>query len=202
MTRRGAKNRNVVGATGFYPRQQGDDYPTPAGSFEMMAAREMPGLTASAVWECAAGEGDLARRIHKVTGLKPISTTLEDRGWGRTGVDFLKTTRLLAPTIVTNPPFNTPHRSWSKFAQHAHGLGAHRVYLFGRLLNLESAHRQQMFKDTGLSRVWVHSERMDGRPEHVKKEGDAKGGFVAYAWFVWDIGSRPLNPGTFEGGFL
>ena len=72
-----------------------------------------------AIWEPACGDGAMSRELSKVRD-KVISTDLIYRGCGEGDVDFLKQDRLLAPNIVTNPPFNL----WREFAKHAHRLGA------------------------------------------------------------------------------
>ena len=57
------------------------------------------------IWECACGDGAMSR-VLGVTGCSPVfSSDLYERGYGKTGVDFLNTTRT-ADNIVTNPPYN------------------------------------------------------------------------------------------------
>jgi hypothetical protein len=44
--------------------------------------------------------------------------------------------------------------------------------------------RQLMFRETPLARVWVSRRRVSMPPGGTDIE--AKGGSIAYAWFVWD----------------
>lgn len=59
------------------------------------------------IWECACGEGQLARKMIDC-GYEVVASTLEDQGYGYTGIDF--TDPELSPPefdwIITNPPFS------------------------------------------------------------------------------------------------
>lgn len=86
------------------PRQHGDWYPTPDEVTEVV----MPHLRLEGdVSEPCCGDGSLARVIER-HGHKVIGTDLYDRGYGighGKEFDVLKMKRLLAPNVVTNPPF-------------------------------------------------------------------------------------------------
>jgi len=87
------------------PRQEGDWYPTPDEVTEVV----LPFLDRKGdVWEPCCGDGALARVLER-HGHRVIGTDLHDRGYGighGPEHDLLKAQRLLAPNVVTNPPFN------------------------------------------------------------------------------------------------
>ena len=87
-------------------------------------------------WECACGEGHLSKRMEQL-GSEVISTDLIDRGYGVGGVDFLQADKLLAPVIITNPPY----RYAKEFVLHALELGAEMVCMFLKLTFLEGVGR-------------------------------------------------------------
>jgi hypothetical protein len=112
-----------VAMTGGNPtiaREKSDYYQTPpactTGIMDIEAAHlkkhNVP------VWECACGEGAMAKIIQGY-GFTVISTDLIDRGYGAQ-MDFLETyTAPDAPktAIITNPPFNLA----PQFIEHALG---------------------------------------------------------------------------------
>lgn len=100
------------------------------------------------------------------------------------GVDFLMEQKLLAPIVVTNPPF----KLWQQFANHALDLGARKVVLLGRVLNLEGKAASALMQSRGLARVIVSAGRVDILPPSAKPTG--KGGIIAYAWYVFERGHR------------
>lgn len=55
------------------------------------------------VWECACGEGHLAK-VFDVCGVLSKATDLIDRGYGQGGVDFMRSSEQHDGWIVTNPP--------------------------------------------------------------------------------------------------
>lgn len=59
------------------------------------------------VWECAVGEGHLAREI-TARGIPVVASDLIDRGYPNTIVQnfYQFTDRALAPAIITNPPYD------------------------------------------------------------------------------------------------
>lgn len=174
--------RQTLGATvglgnmrGF-AREHDDLYPTqPPIARALLAAETFVG----GVWECACGLGDLSV-VLLAGGLDVVSTDLRSRGYGRGGVDFLRTTRLRRPNVVTNPPF----KMWKLFAIHALELGAAKVALLGRLLTLEDwDDRANFFRHTRLSRV-LSVGRGQMLPPGAKDRG--KKGMISFAWYIWD----------------
>ncbi len=179
--RAGANGPLGLGGTRGFSRAEHDLYPTqPAIARVLVEAERFPG----GAWECACGLGDLSRVLIGA-GIDTVSTDLVARGYGRGGVDFLKTTKLRRPNVVTNPPFY----AWLDFAMHALQLGAAKVALLGRLLTVEDWQgRAEFFRQTRLSRVIVA-----GRGTKMRAHGSRDKGFkgtIAYAWYVWDRFAR------------
>lgn len=91
---------------------------------------------------------------------------------------------------MCNPPF----AGIEKWLLHALSLATGSVAVFARLALLEGVARGRLFRSTPLSRVWVHSGRVPCPPGEQAPPLDAwsrttiTGGFVAYAWFVWERG--------------
>jgi len=84
-------------------RKSNDFYPTPQGTTRALLP-VIDGIFPKQVWEPACGMGHMSRILTE-GGYDVTSTDLIDRGFGSC-VDFLRTSRPLAPAIVTNPPFN------------------------------------------------------------------------------------------------
>lgn len=98
-------------------------YPTPPEATEALI-RAMPHLAGQKIWECACGDGRLARVLEH-HGCEVIGTDLIDRGYGQGGVNFLATHRRRAPKAVTNPPFTLAQA----FIEHAMRLHLEEVWM-------------------------------------------------------------------------
>lgn len=158
-------------------REKDDFYPTPpSGTQALLAVEKFEGR----IWEPACGDGAISK-VLEAAGYEVISTDLVDRGYGEARIDFLMERRLLAPNIVTNPPFKLAE----PFLARCLDLGASKVALLCRLAWLEGAARREMFESTPFARVWVFSRRL-----HMTRAGAAtgKGGLIAFAWFIWEQG--------------
>jgi hypothetical protein len=159
-----------------------DFFPTPAWATHALIDNEP---FAGEVWECACGDGGMAR-VLAAAGLKVRATDLYPRGYGKTGVDFLRATTK-ADNIVTNPPYNAAEA----FVAQGLKLSRRKLALLLRLAFLEGANRARtIFLKNPPSRVWVFSERITFYMKGAKKAGS---GTTAYAWFVWD---KDASPGT------
>lgn len=162
-----------------YERTEHDFYASsPKAIDELYKVIEKPVV----VWECACGEGHLSKRMEQL-GSEVISTDLIDRGYGVGGVDFLQADALLAPVIITNPPY----RYAKEFVLHALELGAEMVCMFLKLTFLEGVGRQELFQKYPPRTVAVFTRRIqvarNGDPEMFKKSSAA-----CYAWFIWERG--------------
>lgn len=97
------------------------------------------------VWECACGEGHLAK-VFKSAGVLFEATDLVNRGYGDTGVDFLKESSPHDGWIVTNPPYKYA----LEFCEHALSL-CDNVAMFLKLTFLEGQKRRLFFYNTRLN---------------------------------------------------
>jgi hypothetical protein len=162
---------------GAYARAPSDFYPTAEPMTEPLPQLEPLG---DRVHEPACGDGRLARVLER-QGIQVIATDLLAWGYGIAGRDFLRQRRLLAPVIVTNPPFSL----WAEFAAHACALRPEKVVLLGRTLLQEGAGIGEIF-DRHLVRVWQARRRVNLAPIGALDKGHNTK--LAFAWYVFEPG--------------
>lgn len=168
-------------------REANDFYRTPGSATRALLAVEQ---FAGPIWECACGDGAITREL-EVAGHEVVSTDLVDRGFGTPRQDFLMEQRLLAPTVITNPPFVLA----DEFVLHALHLGAVKVAMFMRLAWLEGGARHgRLWSKHPPARVWVFSKRQTLWRGDDPDARD-RGGTTAYAWFVWAKGEHDARLG-------
>jgi len=132
------------------------------------------------IFENSCGHGHLSKSLIQ-HGHTVISTDLVDRGYGASGVDFLK------PSIYDTMPFdgiimNPPYKHALEFIEKSLTI-APTVCAFLRLSFLESEGRYEFFQRRPPSIVGVFSDRVPSA-----KNADFEkysGSTVAYAWFIW-----------------
>lgn len=178
-----------IGATGHGScvRVPSDFYATSPRAVDALAyAGKLP--DSNKVWECAVGQGDLAEAL-KRHGYEVISTDLHNRGYCEGGTDFLETKVLLAPCILTNPPYSL----MTEFCTHAIGLGAEEIYMFLKLQFLEGKRRyREIFSKYPPSEILQFIDRMT-----VARNGDwktpDKNSAIAFCWMIWrkDFNGKP-----------
>jgi hypothetical protein len=152
-----------------------DFFPTPAWATQALIDNEP---FEGSIWEPACGNGAMVRILER-SGCPVEATDLFDRGYGESGIDFLKASRLV-DNIVTNPPYN----SAEGFVRAGLEQCTRKLGLLLRLAFLEGANRQRtIFAKMPPARVWVFSERITFYPAGAVQKGS---GTTAYAWFVWD----------------
>lgn len=172
----------MIGAGPQDKRQPDDYYATNPICVEPLLRAE-PHLLKRDIWEPACGEGHISR-VLKQHGIRVASTDLIDRGYGLGGIDFLRTTRLRAPVILTNPPFKLA----VPFVRHALTLGAELVVMLLKLQFMECIDRAPVMEDcwaehrAGLARVHVFKQRVALWKDGVPRTG----GMLALGWYVWD----------------
>ena len=180
------------GANGLEEREENDFYAT-----DPSCARDIIDILGAesfsenhVIWECACGQGHLAKEFEKLTKATVLSTDLIDRGFGQSGVDFLLSSRPKFAdggdiTILTNPPYKYAQ----DFVEHALMLlkDGERCAFFLKLTFLEGQKRQTLFKRKELESVNVYVKRAI-----CCKGGDfstaSNGSAVCYAWFVFHKG--------------
>jgi hypothetical protein len=159
-------------------RQKEDFYPTPPEATYSLLDREK---FIGNIWECACGDGAISK-ILKEKKYNVYSSDLFDRGYGDTGIDFLKTYKK-TDNIITNPPF----KLGTEFVYQACHLASKKVAMLCRINFLEGVARGKMFRNTPLKNVYVFSRRITFiNPDSGKKSHG--GGMLAFAWFIWEKG--------------
>lgn len=155
-------------------RPDDDFYPTPPeGTWGLLKVETFDG----AIWEPACGNGAMSIVLIE-NGYTVISSDIHPRGYG-SQANFLSCNELLAPNIVTNPPFILAQ----KFAEHAFDLGCSKLALLCKLAFLETQKRCDWLEHSPLKGVYVFKHRLSLYREGVKLEN---GGMLAFAWFIWD----------------
>lgn len=158
-------------------REENDFYATDPVAMKLLL--EIENISHN-VWECACGEGHLAKVLVE-KGYEVKATDLIDRGYGLGGVDFLKEKETFNGDIITNPPY----RYAQEFVEHALELVpiGSKVIMFLKVQFLEGKKRRELYDKYPPKRVWVSSSRLQ-----CGKNGVFSGSMVAYAWYVWEKG--------------
>lgn len=174
----------------LYHREAEDWYREPVEAVEaLLRAEEFPGR----VWDPACGGGNIPETLRRLTGCDVIATDKVDRGYARMDrtldfdVDKIPGEFLVgrcADHVVTNPPFKLAQR----FVDRALGddLGCAKVAVLQRLAWLEGSERGAWFAAKPLARVHVFSFRVSMPPG--SSDVPAKGGAVAFCWYVFEHG--------------
>ena len=166
-----------------YAIPEGQFYATPPEYVDCLA--HYVDLSQRRIWEPAAGEGHIAKRIAEITGREVYATDLFDRGFCPAGVDFIEQKRMLnddIEDIVTNPPYGDEAEP---FVRHAIELTKETGGMVAMFLRNEwdcsSDDRPDLFEGhpayamkivvTKRPRWFAGSK---GSPRHN------------YAWFIWD----------------
>lgn len=160
-----------------YDRAAADWYVEPAWIVDALAGAEP--FSGECLDPCC-GAGNIPR-VLSARGIACRGSDLADRGYGKTGVDFFQTTAR-TDNIVSNPPYGVIE----PWIEHALSLANQKVAVLARLALLEGIKRRSLFRRTPLARVWVSSRRVSMPPGG--SDIPAKGGSVAFAWFVWERG--------------
>lgn len=163
-----------------HEREANDYYATePKAATLLMDVEEFSPL----VWECACGEGHLAKEFEKA-GHTVYSTDKIDRGFGIVQ-DFLCTVAPLPQfDIITNPPYKYA----KEFVEHALDISAdgRKIAMFLKLQFLEGKARKELFRKYPPKTVYVSSSRLRCA---INGDFDTCGSSaVAYAWYVWKKG--------------
>jgi hypothetical protein len=169
------------------PRQQGDWYPTPSEVTQVLM--EMVQFEGN-VYEPCCGDGALARVIEHY-GHTVFGTDLYDRGYGLghgKKFDILKMQELLAPNVITNPPFDIA----AEIIDHVMGnLKPQKMALLLKASFWHAKTRSALFNRYRPSRIIPLTWRPDfmrlGRPT------------MEVAWCIWEKGFEG-HP-TYELGY-
>jgi hypothetical protein len=131
-------------------------------------------------WDPSCGGGNIPMAMRS-RGLSCWGSDIADRGFGTTGLDFFHAPDQ-SENIVTNPPYGVIE----PYIRRALTKTTGKVCILARLAFLEGMKRKPFFETSPLARVWVSSRRVSMPPGGGLVQ--AKGGTIAFAWFVWEHG--------------
>ena len=143
----------------------------------------------NSIWECACGEGHLAKRIKELCPKKEVRVSdIINRGFDCEIIDFLKCDipNYLHYEIITSPPYKYAQ----SFVEKAITMisDGHLVCFFLKLTFLEGQKRRHLFAKYPPWKVLVSSARLKCA---MNGDFDNSGSSAAaYAWFVWEKGHR------------
>jgi len=176
----GIKNVHVtIGSNKFsqHEREEHDFYATDPKALEVFP---LLGELVD-VWECAVGQGHLAKVLKRNKKLARVSDII-DRGYPDTEIlDFLEFDGTWHGDILTNPPF----KHSNQFLEKAMDIiePGRKVCLFLPIRYLEGKARRKLFDRYPPKTIYVSTGRLG-----CAKNGDFSGYYpraVAFAWFVW-----------------
>lgn len=163
-----------------YRRVDHDWYLEPVEATSALLATER---FVGTIYDPACGQGNILKACHQADIVNAYGTDIIYRGGpGRGGVDFLDATlpiREQPDNIICNPPFKLA----TEFAEQALRVARHKVAFIQRLTFLEGQKRSEFLRSSPLARVYVFANRISMPPGGT--DVTPKGGFMAYAWFVW-----------------
>lgn len=161
-------------------REENDFYATDPKALELF----LPEIELKNVWECACGEGHLAKVLdaHSLLGR---ASDLIDRGYGDVGVNFYSELETWNGDILTNPPYDDA----KGFCEQALRLVADgcKVVMLMRIQFLEGQRRKPFLLKNPPKYVYVSSSRLllAKNADFVKYNTPSAN---CYAWYVWEKG--------------
>lgn len=164
----------LAGGAKTAKRQENDFYPTPADCVTALLVAEAEPLTLHrTIWEPACGDGAICHVLHQ-HGFTTVATDLIDRGHGKGGKNFLTEVEILAPAIITNPPFCLAE----EFVRHALDLGAEYVAMLLKSTWFHASSRYPLFLKHQPTAVYP----LTWRPDFLGQGAPT----MEACWFVWD----------------
>lgn len=180
--------------------ERGDDfYASPYAALPPLLVAEGKRLP-KVIWENAAGNGALVIPLRN-RGFEVTASDLND--WGcpdcesqvpvtsapaQRIADRLSTQHGDGFGIVTNPPF----RIIEEFVNRSVAMAPY-VAILARLAFLESEGRMTWFREVGLRRVHLISERLPMMHRHGYEGPKLSNAGMAFAWFIFERRSRRTN---------
>ncbi len=158
------------------PRQEADWYPTPK---DVTCALFDRVRFEGAIYEPCCGDGSLAKVAEEDYGYDVYGTDLHDRGYGvghGRSFDVLRLKSLLAPNVVTNPPFNIA----PAIIEHLWGLGPDRMAMLLKSTFWHADNRREIFHRIRPSRIIA----LTWRPDFL----NLKRPTMEVIWCVWERG--------------
>lgn len=178
-------------------RPETDFYVTPRSVTEALIDAERPHWPRQGkplvpdIWEPAAGGGHIVQPLTE-QGYEVWASDIVGASHGCPEADrlnFLDANTLMAPVIVTNPPYRDDLPE--AFARHALHLGAEACWLLCRLNWLEGQARSRWLQRAPLAQVWIIRQRFAMWPHGVTPKGkESSTPAYNHAWFGFLRGWR------------
>ena len=131
------------------------------------------------IYKPACGQGHISEEL-KRHGYNVVSSDLYDYGYGKSGIDFLKSDDK-ADCFLTNPPYKFALEFVNKSIENLNPNGISIMYL--KIQFLEGKSRNLLLKKYPPKYVYVNSSR-----QTCAKNGDFKNfnsKLLCYAWYMW-----------------
>ena len=158
--------RLMLGVGKKEDRAKNDFYSTPDVAVKALLKHEK--FTGKGL-EPACGKGAISKFFKNIE-----SMDLYNYEYGKSGVDFLKTTKQY-DYIITNPPYSLA----TEFVVHSLKLAKKKVAMLLRIQFVESQTRFNLiFKKYPPKTIYVFSKRISCNNENR---------LLCFAWFVWEI---------------
>ncbi|MCP1216767.1 hypothetical protein NKW53_11895 [Acetobacter orientalis] len=166
-----------------YERHADDWYIEPKWCIEALLAHEKQ--FQGTVLDPCCGSGNIVQTLCQ-HDINAVGADLRDRANGTYSImGYAQSLIDVRPTsVISNPPYGVAE----DFVESSLHLTKDRVCVLLRLAFLEGQRRKDWFKKLPLARVWVSSKRISMPPGGT--DIPAKGGSVAFAWFVFEHGCK------------
>lgn len=170
-------------------RVEHDFYATPTEEVENILNYET--LVGNILEPCC-GMGHMVHGIINKGYTNIMATDLIDRGYGITGLDFLKEDYPYTEninSIVINPPYKT----LEAFVKKSLEIATDKVILLSRSQFIEGVSRyKNILKENPPSRIYQYVNRITCYKNGDKDSKDNISG-ITYSWFIWDVKSEDKN---------
>ena len=178
----------LAGGNSTSEREKNDFYATDPQTLKLFLYEFLKdnSLDGEDILEPACGEGHISKTLKEMLpNCEILSTDLVDRGYGQGGVDFLTHDYgRTFDTVITNPPFSLA----KEFIEKGLKVSEKYVIMLCKIQLLEGVKRKDMFLNTPLKYVYVHTTRQatwkGGKP--LDPKGRKWATTMCLAWFVWD----------------
>jgi len=189
MNKKSFKNltgRSLVGDSVNRDRVKDDYYATPPKATQVLLDN-LDLSKCKTFLEPSCGEGHISKVLESnFKESKVFSTDLVNRGYGKTGINFLNIFTEKVDCVITNPPFKLA----KEFIQKGLSLSNKYVIMFAKIQLLEGIGRKELFEKYPPKYIYVFSNRVN--PLRNGLATDEKGkpwaSTMCFAWFVWEVG--------------
>ena len=178
----------LAGGNSASKREENDFYATNPETLKMFLYEFWKDNTfeGNEILEPACGQGHISKTLKELLpNFNITSTDLIDRGYGVGGIDFLTYDyKKMFDVVITNPPFSLA----KEFIEKGLKISNKHVIMLCKIQLLEGTKRKEMFFNTPLKYVYVHTTRQatwkEGKP--LDPNGKKWATTMCLAWFVWD----------------